>query len=78
MDPFLGQISLRPSGTRVKFWIPCDGRLLPINQNQALYALIGSRFGGDGRTSFALPDLQADSPQEGLAYHIAVQGMVPK
>ncbi|MDY0961652.1 phage tail protein [Massilia sp. CFBP9026] len=45
-----------------KGWLPCDGRLMPINTNQALYTLLGVQFGGDGRTTFALPDLRGRTP----------------
>jgi microcystin-dependent protein len=43
-------------------WALCDGQILPINQNQSLYSLLGTTYGGDGRTSFALPDLRGRSP----------------
>src|ERR1700747_753421 len=45
-----------------KGWAFCNGQLLPINQNQALFALLGTTFGGDGRTNFALPDLRGRVP----------------
>ena len=45
-----------------KGWALCDGQLLPINQNQALFSLLGTTYGGDGRTTFALPDLQGRAP----------------
>ena len=45
-----------------KGWLPCDGRLMPINTNQVLYSLLGAQFGGDGRTTFALPDLRGRTP----------------
>ena len=54
-DPFLGEIKLVPYGFEPKGWAYCDGRELPINQNQALFALLGTNFGGDGRTTFRLP-----------------------
>ena len=58
MEPFLGQIALFPYDFAPKGWAPCTGQLLPINQWHALFALLGTRFGGDGRTTFALPNLQ--------------------
>lgn len=76
MEPFLGQLTLLPAGKSYSHWAPCDGKLLPINQNQTLFSLLGNRFGGDGRTSFALPDLRSEAP-EGLAYHIAIRGIFP-
>src|SRR6266704_6463288 len=57
-DPFLGQIILVPYNFAPQGWAFCEGQLLPINQNQALFALLGTAYGGDGRTTFALPDLR--------------------
>jgi microcystin-dependent protein len=56
--------------------LPADGRLLPINQNAAVFSLLGTRFGGDGVSTFALPDLRAFAPQ-GLQYSICVLGIYP-
>jgi microcystin-dependent protein len=50
---------------------------MPIVENQALFALIGNRFGGDGRSTFGLPDLRKDSPNPDLAYYIALEGVFP-
>ena len=61
-DPYLGEIKLVPYGFEPKGWALCDGRELPINQNQALFALLGTNFGGDGRTTFGLPDLRGRVP----------------
>ena len=58
MDPFLGMIRAFAFQIVPKGWAACNGQLLPINQNQALYSLLGTTFGGDGRTNFALPDLR--------------------
>ncbi len=58
MEPFLGQISLFAFDYVPQGWAPCDGRLLQITQYQALYALLGIRFGGNGTTTFGLPDLR--------------------
>ena len=58
MDPFIGEIRLVPFNFAPKGWALCAGQLLPINQNQALFALLGTTYGGDGRTTFALPDLR--------------------
>ena len=57
-EPFIGQISIYAFNFAPRGWMPCDGRLLPIAQYQALFALIGTTYGGDGRTTFALPDLR--------------------
>lgn len=56
--------------------LPADGRLLPINQNTAVFSILGTRFGGDGITNFALPDLRAFTPQ-GFQYSICVRGIFP-
>jgi hypothetical protein len=56
--------------------LPADGRLLPINQNTAVFSILGTNFGGNGTTNFALPDLRKLAPQ-GLQYSICVQGIFP-
>lgn len=61
-EPFLSEIRLMSFGYAPRGWALCDGQLLPINQNQALFALLGTTFGGDGRVNFALPDLRARAP----------------
>jgi microcystin-dependent protein len=61
-EPFLGEIRLMGFNFAPRGWALCDGQLLPINQNQSLYSLLGTTYGGDGRTSFALPDLRGRSP----------------
>ena len=57
-DPFLGEIELFTFDYPPKGWVVCAGQLLPIEQNKALFELIGTVFGGDGITNFALPDLR--------------------
>lgn len=61
-EPFLGQIEYYGFNFAPRGWAKCDGQLLPINQNQSLYSLLGTTFGGDGRTSFALPDMRGRMP----------------
>ncbi|GAB3829256.1 phage tail protein [Hymenobacter jeollabukensis] len=58
MDPFVGEIRLMPYSFTTRGWLPCDGRLLPIQSNTALFSLLGTRYGGNGQTTFALPDLR--------------------
>ena len=58
MDPIIGEIRLVAFTFAPKGWAFCAGQLLTINQNQALFALLGTAYGGDGRTTFALPDLR--------------------
>lgn len=61
-EPFLSEIRMMSFGFPPKGWALCDGQFLPINQNQALFSLLGTTFGGDGRVNFALPDLRARTP----------------
>jgi len=61
-EPFLGQIMMVGFNFAPRGWALCDGQILPINQNQSLYTLLGTTYGGDGRTSFALPDLRGRVP----------------
>jgi microcystin-dependent protein len=61
-DPFLSEIRIMSFVFPPKGWALCNGQLLPINQNQALFALLGTTFGGNGQTNFALPDLRARVP----------------
>ncbi|MGD2088835.1 MAG: tail fiber protein [Candidatus Aminicenantes bacterium] len=61
-EPFLGEIMIVGFNFAPRGWAMCDGQILPINQNQSLYSLLGTTYGGDGRTSFALPDLRSRTP----------------
>ena len=61
-EPFLSEIRIMSFGFPPKGWALCDGQLLPINQNQGLFSLLGTTFGGDGRVNFALPNLQGRTP----------------
>jgi microcystin-dependent protein len=62
MEPFISEIRLFPYADVPEGWLPCDGRMMPIAQFQALYALLETTYGGDGRTTFALPDLRGRVP----------------
>src|SRR5580700_2764424 len=62
MTPFLGQLMLFPFNFPPRGWALCNGQLLPINQYQALFSLLGTMYGGDGRQTFALPNLQGRVP----------------
>jgi microcystin-dependent protein len=75
VEPFLGQIQLFPYNFAPNGWAPCDGQILQIAQNTALFALIGTNFGGDGRATFALPKLAG--PADTVGYYIALQGVFP-
>lgn len=61
-EPFLAEIRIFSFGYAPRGWALCNGQLLPINQNQALFSLLGTTFGGNGQTNFALPDLQGNTP----------------
>jgi microcystin-dependent protein len=61
-EPFLSEIRIMSFGFAPKGWALCNGQLLPINQNQALFSLLGTTYGGDGRVNFGLPDLQGNVP----------------
>jgi microcystin-dependent protein len=61
-EPFLSEIRLMSFVFAPKGWALCNGQLMPINQNQALFSLLGTTFGGDGRVNFALPDLRGRTP----------------
>lgn len=61
-EPYLGEIKIVSFNFAPQGWAMCNGQLLPINQNQALFSLLGTTYGGDGRINFALPNLQARVP----------------
>jgi len=74
MDPFVAEIRIFPFNFAPRGWAWCDGQLLPISQNTALFSLLGTTYGGDGRSNFALPDLQGRAPMHpgqgpGLSLH---------
>jgi microcystin-dependent protein len=77
MQYLFGQIALMPYNFTPVDWLPCEGQQLPINQNQVLFSLLGAQFGGDGRTTFALPNLKGKEPVPGMRYFIAVNGVYP-
>jgi microcystin-dependent protein len=73
-DPFVAEIRMFPFNFAPKGWAFCDGQLLPISQNTALFSLLGTTYGGDGKSNFALPDLQGNAPMHpgqgpGLSLH---------
>ncbi|HKP03559.1 MAG TPA: tail fiber protein [Chthoniobacterales bacterium] len=61
-EPFLGEIKIMAFGYAPRNWAMCNGQFLPINQNQALFSLLGTMYGGNGQTTFALPDLRGQTP----------------
>ena len=77
MDTFLGNICLFPYSFAPNGWHLCDGTLLQIQQNTALFSLIGTKFGGDGISTFALPDLRNEFPHQQLGLYMALVGIYP-
>jgi len=74
MDPFVAEIRITPFNFAPTGWAMCNGQLMPISQNTALFSLLGTTYGGDGKSTFALPDLQGRSPMHpgqgpGLSLH---------
>jgi microcystin-dependent protein len=74
MDPFVAEIRIFPFNFAPRGWAFCDGQLLSISQNTALFSLLGTTYGGDGKSTFALPDLQGAAPMHpgqgpGLSLH---------
>src|SRR5579862_9107185 len=74
MDPFVAEIRAVPFNFAPKGWAFCDGQILPISQNTALFSLLGTTYGGDGKSNFALPNLQGSVPMHpgqgpGLSLH---------
>lgn len=73
-DPFVAEIRIFPFNFAPKGWAWCDGQLMPLSQNTALFSLLGTTYGGDGKSTFALPDLQGNAPMHpgqgpGLSLH---------
>src|SRR5262245_32682425 len=74
-EPFLSEIRLMSFNFAPTGWALCNGQLLPINQNQALFSLLGTTYGGDGRTTFALPNLQGCIPiHQGAGHDLGETG----
>src|SRR6476659_9260979 len=73
-DPFVAEIRIFPFNFAPRGWAWCDGQLMPLSQNTALFSLLGTTYGGDGKSNFALPDLQGRAPMHpgqgpGLSLH---------
>jgi len=73
-DPFVAEIRIFPFNFAPKGWAWCDGQLMPLSQNTALFSLLGTTYGGNGKSNFALPDLQGRAPMQpgqgpGLSLH---------
>jgi len=74
-EPFIGEIKIMSFGFAPKGWALCNGQLLPINQNQALFSLFGTMYGGNGQTTFGLPNLQGRVPAH-VGNGLSTQGEV--
>ena len=77
MEPFVGQILLFPYNFAPVNWAYCDGQLLAISQYEMLFTLIGTTYGGDGTSTFALPNLKGTEPTPSVHYCISLQGIYP-
>ncbi len=77
MDPFLGDIGLFSFDFPPASWMACEGQTLQIAAYQGLFTLLGTTFGGNGTTTFCLPDLRSAAQLPGMHYCIAVQGIYP-
>jgi microcystin-dependent protein len=74
-EPFLSEIRLMSFSFPPKGWAPCDGQLLPIDQNRTLFSLLGTTYGGDGRTTFGLPDMRGRAPVHvGAGFELGQKG----
>src|SRR6202165_487307 len=62
MDPFVAEIRIFPFNFAPRGWAFCDGQIMPISQNTALFSLLGTTYGGNGASNFALPDMQGNAP----------------
>ena len=86
-DQFMGEVRALPYEFCPKDWAPAEGQLLPIMQNTALFSLLGNRYGGDAKTTFALPDMRdaalvskndRNNKTEKLTWCIAIKGIYPQ
>lgn len=77
MDVFIGTVELFGFNFTPQGWMTCEGQLLKVSQYSALFSLLGATFGGDGMTTFGLPNLKGKEPEKGLHYCIAVEGEYP-
>lgn len=78
MDYILGQIVLYSFPFAPMGFMSCEGQILQVAQNQALFSLIGFTYGGNGSTTFALPNLKGAEPLPNMKYYIAVEGLYPQ
>ena len=77
METMLGEIELFPFTFVPRGWLLCNGQILNIAQNQALFSLLSFSYGGDGQTTFALPNLLGTEPVPNTKFYIAIEGLYP-
>jgi microcystin-dependent protein len=78
MEYLIGAIVLFPYSFVPVDWLVCDGSTVPISSYQVLFAVIGTRYGGDGVNNFKLPDLRGAKPSDSITYFIAYNGTYPQ
>ena len=78
-EAYLGEVRPFSFDFQPEGWVPCNGQVLPISGNTALYALLGNRYGGDGKANFALPKIPPlpSASGQGLGYYISMRGTFP-
>jgi len=76
-DAFVGEVAMFAGTFAPRGWAFCEGQVLSIQQNAALFSILGTNYGGDGKTNFKLPDLRKQASRLGLKYIIAIQGIYP-
>lgn len=77
MDFFIGSIQLFAFNFTPRNWLPCEGQIMGIPDNEVLFSLLGVTYGGDGRTTFGLPNLKGKEPVPGMSYCICTDGLYP-
>jgi microcystin-dependent protein len=77
MDDLMGRIQLFPYDFAPMNWILCGGQIMQVRQNTALFSLLGVQFGGDGQSTFGIPNLQGASPVPNMGYYICTAGIYP-
>lgn len=78
MDYTLGEITLFGFNFTPYGWMPCEGQILSTSSNQALFSLLGNTYGGNGSSTFALPNLKGAEPLPNMKYYICVNGIYPQ
>lgn len=77
VEEYVGMIKLFAGNFAPMGWTECRGQLMPINNNEPLFSILGTTYGGDGKTTFALPNLAKKTPASGMKYIICMNGAYP-